>query len=198
MRSYLQAVDVQSLIDNQISTEEKNAMLERIVSTGMNTLLPMKSNTIITNEPPWLNRNLKKMILARQEALSRGDMTTFRSLRNRVNRERKSCRSKYYDSRVKQLKESDPSGWWKEIKKLSGMSAATRDSTRSIVQHIACNPDESTPTNIANVINNAFLTSMSDFSPLSPSVRLTSDNEPTFTVTEQSCSLSEVVSTKSK
>ena len=137
MRSYLQAVDVQSLIDNQISTEEKNAMLERIVSTGMNTLLPMKSKTIITNEPPWLNRNLKKMILARQEALSRGDMTTFRSLRNRVNRERKSCRSKYYDSRVKQLKESDPSGWWKEIKKLSGMSAATRDSTISILQQIA-------------------------------------------------------------
>ena len=160
-------------------------MLEKIVGTGMNTL-PMKSKSIITNEPPWLNKNLKKMILARQEALSRGDTTTFRSLRNRVNRERLSCRSKYYDSRVKQLKEGDRSGWWKEIKKLSGMSAATRDSTLSIVQHIACNPDESTPTNIANVINNAFLSSMSDFSSLSPSVRLTSDNEPTFTVTEQS------------
>ena len=186
IRSYLEAVDIQSLIVNQISSEGKNAMLEKIVSTGMNTLLPMKSKSIITNEPPWLNKSLKKMILARQEALSRGDTTTFRSLRNRVNRERKSCRSKYYDSRVKQLKESDPSGWWKEIKKLSGMSAATRDSTLSIVQHIACNQDESTPTNIANVINNAFLSSMSDFSPLSPSVRLTSDNEPTFTVTEQS------------
>ena len=102
-------------------------MLERIVSTGMNSLLPMKRKTIIANEPPWLNGNLKKMIRARQEALSLGDMVTLRLFRNQVNRERKSCRTKYYDSRVKQLKECDPSGWWKEIKKLSlsGMSASS-------------------------------------------------------------------------
>lgn len=115
------------------------------------------------------------MIHARQKALSRGDMATFRSLRNRVNRERKSCRSRHYDSRVKQLKETDPPGWWKEIKKLSGMSVVTRDTTLSILQHIPCGPAEPTPVNIANVINKTFLTSMSDFSPLSPSVRLTSD-----------------------
>ena len=186
MRSYFEAVDVQSLIDNQISCEDKTAMFKKIVNTGMNTLLPMKSKTIIINEPPWLNKNLKKMIRARQKALSSGDMATCRSLRNRVNRERKSCRSKYYDSRVKQPKENDPSGWWKEIKKLSGMSAVTRDSTLSILQHTPCGPAEPTPPNIANVINNTFLTSMSDFSPLSPSVRLTSNNESAFTVTEQS------------
>ena len=126
------------------------------------------------------------MIRARQEALSLGDMATFRLLRNQVNRERKSCRAKYYDSRVKQLKECDPSGWWKEIKKLSGMSAVLRDSTVSILQHVVCDPVEPTPVNIANVINNAFLASMSDFSPLSPNVRLATDNEPPFTVTEQS------------
>ena len=125
MRSYLKEVDVQPLIKNQISCKDKTAMLEKIVSTGMNTLLAMKSKTIIIDEPPWLNKNPKKIIHACQKALSSGDMTTFRSLRNRVNHERKSYRSKYYDSRVKQLKENDPSGWWKEIKKLSGMSALT-------------------------------------------------------------------------
>ena len=158
-------------------------MLEKIVITGMNSLLPMKRKTIITSEPPWLNENLKKLIRARQEALSLGDMATFRLLRNQVNRERKSSRAKYYDSRVKQLKECDPSGWWKEIKKLSGMSAVSRDSTVSILQHEICDPVEPTPVNIANVINNAFLASMSDFSPLSPDVRLATDNEPPFTVT---------------
>jgi hypothetical protein len=79
-----------------------------------------------------------------------------------------------------------PSGWWKEIKKLSGMSAVTRDSTVSILQHIDCDLDEPTSANIANVINNAFLTSLSDFSPLSPNARLATDNESPFTVTEQS------------
>ena len=37
----------------------------------MNILLPMKSKTIIVNEPPWVNKNLKKMIHARQKALSK-------------------------------------------------------------------------------------------------------------------------------
>ncbi len=60
MRSYLEVVDVQSLIDNRITCKEKPTMLERIVSTGMSILLPMKSRTIIVNEPPWVNRNLKK------------------------------------------------------------------------------------------------------------------------------------------
>ena len=80
-------------------------------------------------------------------------MATFGSLKNRVNHERKSCHSKCYDSRVKQLKENDPSGWWKEIKKLSGMSAVTRHSTPSIVQHIPSGTAEPTPANIANITN---------------------------------------------
>jgi hypothetical protein len=77
-------------------------------------------------------------------------------------------------------------GWWKEIKKLSGMSAVTRNNTLSIVQHIPCDSAEPTPLDIANVINNTFLTPVSDLSPLSPNVRLNSDNETAFTVTEQS------------
>jgi hypothetical protein len=80
MRTYLEALDIQTLIDNKISCKEKTMMLERIVSTGMNSLLPMKRKIIIANEPPWLNGNLKKMIRAHQEALSLGDMVTFRAL----------------------------------------------------------------------------------------------------------------------
>ena len=111
-------------------------------------------------------------------------MANFRSLRSRVNRERKSCWEKYYDSRVKQLKECDPSCWWKEIKKLSGMAAVTRDSTVSILQQEVSDPVEPTPVNIANAVKQGFLASMSGFSPLSPNVRLENDNEPLFTVTE--------------
>ncbi|CAB4004062.1 Hypothetical predicted protein, partial [Paramuricea clavata] len=66
------------------------------------------------------------------------------------------------------------------------MSAVSSDSTTSILQHVVCDPVQPTPLNIANVINNAFLASMSDFSPLSPNVRLATDKEPPFTVTEQS------------
>jgi hypothetical protein len=68
MRTYLEAVNIQTLVDNELTCGEKTTMLEKIVSLGMNSVLPMKKKTIITNEPPWLNKNLKKMIRARQEA----------------------------------------------------------------------------------------------------------------------------------
>jgi hypothetical protein len=66
------------------------------------------------------------------------------------------------------------------------MAAVTRDSTVSILQQEVSDPVEPTPVNIANAVKQGFLASMSDFSPLSPNVRLENDNEPTFTVTEQS------------
>ena len=65
------------------------------------------------------------------------------------------------------------------------MSAVTLDSTVSILQHIVCEQVDPTPVNIANVINDAFVTSVSDFSPLSPKVRLANDSEATFSFTEQ-------------
>ncbi|KAK2563987.1 hypothetical protein P5673_012191 [Acropora cervicornis] len=49
-------------------------------------------------------------------------MDTFGTLRNCVNRERKICRAKYYEAKVSNLKKCKPSVWWKEVKKLSGMT----------------------------------------------------------------------------
>ena len=125
MRACLEAVDVHALVDSKSSCEEKVNMLEKIVNTGMDTLLPVRSKTVVINEPPWVNQSLKKMIRGRQKALAQGDFVTFRILRNRINRERKTCRAKYYDSKVRHLKDCEPANWWKEVKKLSGKSAAT-------------------------------------------------------------------------
>ena len=55
--------------------------------------------------------------------------------------------------------------WWKEVKKLSGMSSVSRDQDDVIklLQHIEMSPNIS---NLANTINKAFVFPMSDFSPL--------------------------------
>ena len=58
----------------------------------------------------------------------------------------------------------------KKLKKLSGMSAAIRDDPTTVLQHIDCGLEEPTPVNLANVINKAFLSPMSDFTPLPPSI----------------------------
>ena len=153
---------------------------------GMSSLLPLKTKTKVINEPAWLNGKLEKMIRLRQNALSIGDMETFRRLRNQVNLARKALRAKYCKSKVEHLKGCDVSTWWKEIKNLSGMSLVNHEDTVSIVQQIECNLENSSLTNIANVINDAFLAPMCDFSPLPPNTCLATHDEAPFTVTEES------------
>ena len=188
MRAYLEAVDVHALVDSKNSCEEKVDMLEKIVNTGMDTLLPMRSKTVVINEPPWVNQSLKKMIRGRQKALAQGDFVTFRILRNRINRERKTCRAKYYDSKVRHLKDCEPANWWKEVKKLSGNSAATsqRVDPTSILQYINCGQEEPTPNTLANVINKAFLLPMCDFTPLTSNSPAVIDHDCSLIVTEES------------
>ena len=84
-----------------------------------------------------------------------------------MNRDRKICRQRYYDSKVSQLKECKPSAWWNEVKKLSGMSSAVRDSNELIrsLQHISEEPLSAS--DLANLINDTFLYPMQDFTPLS-------------------------------
>ena len=121
-------------------------------------------------------------------ALAENNQPMFRFLRNRVNRERKICRARYFDAKVSHLKECKPSNWWKEVKKLSGMSSAVRDSGELMrsLQHI--NSESSCASDLSNLINNTFLSPMQDFTPLSAdSFQLSQDSSsPPFVVTEHS------------
>jgi hypothetical protein len=80
----------------------------------------------VSNDPPWISQPLKNLIRHRQAALARGDEILFKSLRNQVNRERKSCRGKFYSSKVEYLKTCSQAEWWKETKTLSGISSQVR------------------------------------------------------------------------
>jgi hypothetical protein len=98
-------------------------MLESIINYGLDTsLLPLKSKLNVSNDPLWISPSLKKLIQRRQAALASGDEILFKSLRNQVDRKRKSCRGKFYSSKVEYLKTCLRAEWWKEAKKLSGIS----------------------------------------------------------------------------
>ena len=126
MRIYLDEVDPGRLIGcSQESFEEKILALETIIKTGLDFVLPLKSKTIIAREPPWISKQLKSLIHECQTVLARGDKGCVRRLRNRVNRLRKSCRTKYYKSKVEHLRYCEPRRWWKEVKSLGGMQLAT-------------------------------------------------------------------------
>ena len=107
MRAYLDEVDLGGLVGCKESCDEKTLALETIIKTGLDFVLPLKSKTIIANDPRWISKQLKSLIHERQIALARGDKDCFRRLvdrlQDRVDRLQKSCRAKYYKSKVEHL-----------------------------------------------------------------------------------------------
>ena len=85
MPTYLQEVDAHTLVGNADSCEEKTSIFESIIQTGLNSVLPLRSKTVHSSEPPWLNPALKKLIMQRRRTLAEGNRPMFRYLRNRVN-----------------------------------------------------------------------------------------------------------------
>ena len=92
----------------------------------------------------------------------------FNHLRNAVNRERKKCRSKFYESKVKQLKSSHPKQWWKSIKALCGMNPVSSASTFSHLIAPSREPNSQSQSlpDLANTINQTFLSPMEHFQSL--------------------------------
>ena len=69
-----------------------------------------------------MTKQLKSLIAKRQEAFKEHgtDSIQFKFYRNVVNRKRKMCKANFYETKVEQIKQSDPKSWWKEVKRLSG------------------------------------------------------------------------------
>jgi hypothetical protein len=108
------------------------------------------------------------IIRHRQAALARGDETLFKSLRNQVNRERKSCRGKFYSSKVEYLKNRSRAEWWKEAKKLSGISSQVRVDPISLLRNLDCG-SENNPTELEDLYtarNATDLLQVADFTGL--------------------------------
>ena len=117
-----------------------------------------------------MTTSLKSLIHRRQKVLALGNMMDYRSLRNRINRDRKACRSKYYAEKVQHLKECKPSQWWKEVKRLRGFAPVSHPDPLTDLKHLVGEGGEQFKysRSLANFINKAFLSQMSEFTPLSP------------------------------
>ena len=139
----------------------------------MEFIMPLQSKTIYSGEPSWINATLKDLIRRRQRALALGNFSGFRLLRNRVNRERKACRAKYYDAKVAHLKDCQPSVWWSEVKKLSSLSSASpsKSNLANLFQHLAGTPEGE---DLPRSINEAFLSPF-----FNPSQKITNLNSMT-------------------
>ena len=128
--------------------------------------MPAVRSKVHLNDPSWITPEFKTLIAKRQQAFMSGDLASFRHLRNTVNRERKALRERFFASKVKHLKNTKPSQWWGEVKRIAGMTPASgSDNLRSLL-HVEGLDHHLPDRDVANAINSAFLDQIKSFSPL--------------------------------
>lgn len=154
-----------SVLDTLARCEDKLRVFLDLERIGMDIIMPLSSVKLYVKDMPWVTAEFKQLIEARNKAFARGDIDNFRRLRNHVNRERKLCRKRYFNSKIANLKTSKPSRWLSEVKKIAGMTPATgRDYIRSKLQLDAIG--NKSPEDIADPINIALLEPMQGYCPL--------------------------------
>ena len=98
----------------------KRQYFEELVRLGINTITPIKKSALHVLDPPWITADFKELVKNRQAAFNSGNIS-----RNRVNRKRKTCWAKFYSSRLKYPKSTQPKRWWNEGKQVAGVVPRT-------------------------------------------------------------------------
>lgn len=168
MGRYLDSIDWPLLFAPLESWEDKWAVLEQIILSGIDILMPAKQMRVCSPDAPWMTRTLKNLIRKRQKAFTThpANSTVFKYYRNLVNRERKACRGRYYESKIQHLKGEHPKRWWDEVKRLSGAKTKTTDLI-NVEDFSDLSQEEQ-----ANSINLAFLEPLEEYKLTTPLERL--------------------------
>ena len=177
---FLLQVPWPDLLSHDQSCDDKLSILTEIVNYGLDTIMPERSIRVHETDRPWMNSQLKSLIARRQKAFTSGNELLFKLLRNKVNRERKRCRKTYYQNKVKDLHDTKPRDWWREVKQLCGTAKATGRDLKTILHPDLKYEDKV----LSEKINEAFVSVMQDYSPLTEDVCVTSEDDEPLTVTE--------------
>ena len=156
-----------------------------VVQSGLDILMPIKQIRIHPDDAPWMNQRLKSFIQKGQEAFNIYGVNSiqFKQYRNLVNRERKTCRAKYYKSKIQQFKGVTPRKWWQEVKRLSGMKSTN---VNVIYQIDIEDFSNLTLQEQVNSINAAFLSPLEEYRMSTPLERRPLEDSPEFLkVTEE-------------
>ncbi|XP_028415844.1 uncharacterized protein LOC114539415 [Dendronephthya gigantea] len=176
---FLLQIPWSTLLSSYQSSEEKLQILTEIVNYGLNIIMPEGFVGIHETDRPWLTNRLKDLIARRQKAFSSRNEPLFRILRNKVNRERKRCRKVYYENKVKDLRDSKPCDWWRDVKQLCGTAKSTKKDIKSrLYPDLIC--EEAV---LAENINETFI-NVKDYEPLTDNEQVLIENDEPIFVTE--------------
>ena len=106
------------------TTKGKFQFFITTLTDALDRFMPLKVSRSHSSDKPWLTHRVKSLIAKRQQALAScgKDSPTFHMWRNKVQRELRTCKQKFYQRKVKNLRDSNISRWWSEINTLSGSS----------------------------------------------------------------------------
>ena len=81
---------------------------------------PNKQTNVRVSDKPWITQSLKSSISKRQKLFHKYGKNSENNKywRNKVQRDVKSARKKFYMNAVEKLKSTNSSRWWKEVKSL--------------------------------------------------------------------------------
>ena len=65
MRTYLESVDLDTIPNSADCCEGKTSLLEQIINTGLDHVMPMRTRKVHSTEPPWIGSALKNLIQKR-------------------------------------------------------------------------------------------------------------------------------------
>lgn len=143
--------------------EDKYAEFYKILRDAIDKFLPVISTKLTSSDKPWITTKLKQLINRRQKAFFKygKDSPSYKQLRNLVQKECSLAKENYYSKKVTDLKSTNLSRWWKEIKNLGGLTS------KDEWHHQLLNEEMPSCQLLAEKYNN-FLTSLTaDFTPLS-------------------------------
>ena len=98
------------------------------LNSAVEETVPTYSVRMSSSDRPWITPYFKVLITKRGNAFANGNLALYRSLRNRVNRVRKSLRRQYFLDKVRKLKNGNPSQWWKNMKSICRFGLRPTDS----------------------------------------------------------------------
>ena len=111
----------------QPSCQSKFEFFQNSMAYLIRQHLPTKKVRRHTTDKPWVTDHFRYLINRRQYAYMSSNTTLFRSLRNRVIREAKTIRARYYHQRIQLLRNCDPRRWWKHTKAITGLGKTTNE-----------------------------------------------------------------------
>ncbi|CAB4016582.1 Hypothetical predicted protein [Paramuricea clavata] len=166
---------------NQKDCECMLSAFDETVKIGMNSIMPIKSIKVYPKDAPWMTIKLKELIRLRQLAFhSNKEGSEYKTLRTKVNRERKTSKAKFYSFKVEDLKGKNPKQWWKEINRLSGAFTLRSTDSGDLLNKLQAIPElqDMPRRDIANQLNAAFLEPLQAFHLLDPTtVRVPLEND---------------------